>query len=80
MFPNGLEAATISTDGLVLIWDLDMGDVVLTIDEHEGVNVNCMEISQDGSLLVSGDDDGIAIIFNLKNKKCQHKLKGHSKS
>ena len=76
--PNGQEVVTASADGTIRVWDMDIGDFVLKMEDHDGP-VSCFALSKDGSVLVSGGEDGVAIVYDLPSGIWRHKLCGHTK-
>lgn len=75
---NGLEVVTASADGSVRLWDMEIGDFVLKMEDHNGP-VTCFSLSNDGKILVSGGEDGVAIVYDLPGGIWRHKLCGHTK-
>lgn len=78
LVPNGTEVVTASADGSIRLWDMEIGDCVLFMEEHEAA-VTCIAITQDGQTLISGSEDCMAIVFDLPSGVWKHKLRGHSK-
>eukprot|EP00210_Caulerpa_lentillifera_P008913 g8504.t1 len=76
--PNGLEVVTASSDGTIRVWDMEIGDFILKLDDHGGP-VSCFALSKDGRTLVSGGEDGIATVYDLPSGIWRHKLTGHTK-
>ena len=76
--PNGLEVVTASADGSIRVWDMEIGDFVLKMEDHEGA-VTCFALSDDGHVLVSGGEDCMAIVYDLPSGMWRHKLCGHTK-
>ena len=52
--------------------------LIQTCDEHEG-SVNCMDVSEDGSVLATGSDDKIIRLWSAKTEivECIGRLEGH---
>lgn len=76
--PNGLEVVTASSDGSIRVWDMEIGDFVLKMEDHDGP-VTCFCLSKDGHILVSGGEDGVATVYDLPSGIWRHKLCGHTK-
>lgn len=62
--------------GKILILDF-FGRQQRIIDAHTG-NINSLDISLDGNLLISAGDDKKAIIWNIASGKAIHELNGHN--
>ncbi|RMZ54109.1 hypothetical protein APUTEX25_002686, partial [Auxenochlorella protothecoides] len=58
-----------SADGLVHVWDQEIGDCVLSMQGHIGP-ITSMCLSADGSLLVSGSADGTARAYEMERGQC----------
>jgi len=54
--PDGRYIATGEISGQIIIWEVDTGDVHLTLGPHEGSYVNDLDFNSDGSLLASAGD------------------------
>lgn len=76
--PNGMEVITGSADAAIRVWDMEIGDCVLLLEEHQGP-IACLAISTDGQTLVSGSEDSVAIVWDLSSGIWRHKLRGHKK-
>jgi WD40 repeat protein len=50
-----------------------------TCDDHGANGINCMEISEDGSVLATGSDDGLIKLWSAKTQiiECISTLEGH---
>jgi len=62
--------------GKILVLDF-FGRQQRVIEAHTG-NVNSLDISLDGKLLISAGDDKKAIIWNIASGKVLHELNGHN--
>jgi WD40 repeat protein len=74
--PSGTDAVTASADGTARVWDLEIGDCVLTLGGHTGA-VTAMGLTADGSLLVTASEDGTARAFEMERGQCLRVLAGH---
>lgn len=54
-------------DGKVKVWDMPTSKCLTTFEGHTGP-VNTVTVSPDGSLCASGGKDGVAYLWDLKNK------------
>ena len=52
-------------DGVVRVWDARTGECVRSLTGH-GAAVQCVAVSPDGALALSGGDDGAAKVFELE--------------
>ena len=75
--PSGTEAISASSDGCARLWDLEIGDCVLSLDGHAGP-ITDMALSADGSLLVTSSEDGTARAHELERGQCLRVLSGHT--
>jgi WD40 repeat protein len=64
-----------SDNNLIIKWDI-MGKITLVFPGHSGA-VNCVTISAEHHLMVSGSDDKTIRIWNTANAKCYNVLRGH---
>ena len=62
-------------NNLIIKWDI-MGKIVLDFPGHSGA-VNCVSLSTDNHLMVSGSDDKTIRIWNTSTSKCYKVLSGH---
>lgn len=61
---EGREVATVGIDGLVRIWNVGSGTVVRELAGHQG-GTRGIDVSGDGSVLVSGSRDNTARVWDL---------------
>lgn len=66
--PGTTTFVTGSADKTVKVWDYRRGTVVKTLLGHRDVIHSCA-VSKDGSLIVSGSEDGVAKTFRPKEDK-----------
>jgi WD40 repeat protein/serine/threonine protein kinase len=86
--PDGTQAATFSTGGVVHIWDPTNGDLLLTLEhpqaylsanwDYGGLYEIALAWSPDGSRLVTAWHDGLARIWNLEHREVSQLLAGHT--
>lgn len=62
-------------NNLIIKWDI-MGKIVLDFPGHSGA-VNCVTLSSDNHLMVSGSDDKTIRLWNSSTSKCYRVLVGH---
>jgi WD40 repeat-containing protein SMU1 len=87
-FPRGL--ITGSSDSLIEIWDASSSYESLNTADypyqkehamgHNDAPILCMDLSNDGEILVSGDSDGKVKIWKLASGKCLRQYKAHDGS
>ncbi len=74
--PNGpLLAAAGET--AVTLWDTESGNVLNTIQGHEGA-INNVAFSRDGAYLATASDDGTARIWQIPSGELVHAFAGHN--
>ena len=63
-------------DGLVLLWDIESGDIIHRFDDHSDA-VNRVRFSPDGQLLAAGSDDTLIMVWNTATFERVQRLEGH---
>lgn len=63
---DGGNVATASSDNTIKIWSTETGETIRTLNGHSD-NVNAIDFSPDGELLVSASDDGMVSIWDWQN-------------
>lgn len=63
--PDGKTIITNGYDGLIKFWDARQGDLLRTINAHNGARVSSVALSPDGKLLASVGYNGTAKIFDV---------------
>lgn len=64
--PNGKTLATISDErNAIKLWSLPEGKLLSTLEGHQGY-IKALAVSPDGRILLSGDSDGVIIIWDLE--------------
>jgi len=77
--PDGTLLATAGTEGKVLLWDVETGDEVASLDGHDPAQlVNRAVFNPDGTILASASDDQAIIIWDVATLRPQKTLLGHS--
>jgi len=77
--PDGRYVFTASDDYVIKMWDVNTGIDVKSYAGHQA-GVKCIEISKDGTNMISGDADGKIIIWSLKGDPIPRKIiDGHTK-
>jgi WD40 repeat protein len=75
--PDGKQAASVSMDGTLKVWDLGSGREVRTLAGHSG-EVNGVAVTPDGKQAVSASGDGTLKVWDLGNGREVRTLAGHS--
>ena len=65
---------TASQDGTVRIWDPESEQVLCTLAGHHKQAVLCVAVSQDGTRILTGGEDNVAILWSLKNDQAEELL------
>jgi WD40 repeat protein len=73
--PGGKRVASVSDDRAV-IWNLDSGTPESVLRNHRS-EVNCIAVSPDGRLLVSGGNDRVLRVWSLDQGRSTRILRGH---
>lgn len=63
------------TQGEIVVMDLTENRVVYRLDAHTGA-VNALDVSPDGSLALSGGDDGIMLLWDSQTGEIVHRYEG----
>ncbi len=71
---------TASQDGTVRIWDVDSGQTLATLSGHHQQAVLCVAVAQDGSTILTGGQDNVAILWSLSGNRTSEvfRLEGHT--
>jgi WD40 repeat protein len=75
--PNGKQLATGHVDGIVRVWDLDSGQLLLASDEPLS-RVYAIAYSPDGQQLISGHENGLVVVWDSASLRKIHNFAGHS--
>ncbi|KAG2993472.1 hypothetical protein PC119_g18449 [Phytophthora cactorum] len=67
--PTGNYLLSTSHDNSIKLWDVREGQVLYTLQGHDGA-VNCAEFSQDCKLLASGAVDSCVLVWEADLDKC----------
>ncbi|MEM1167981.1 MAG: WD40 repeat domain-containing protein [Cyanobacteria bacterium P01_H01_bin.35] len=70
---DGKTIASSSYDGMIKIWHLPTGELILSIDAHTDV-VESLAISPNGKILISGSWDDCVKFWNLSNGNLIHAI------
>jgi WD40 repeat protein len=63
--PDGRLLASGSEDNTVILWDVETGKQIRTLEGHTGP-VQSVAFSPDGRLLASGSGDGTVILWGVR--------------
>ena len=71
---------TASQDGTVRIWDVETGQTLCTLSGHHKQAVLCVAVAEDGSRILTGGEDNVAILWSLANNQASEvfRLQGHT--
>jgi WD40 repeat protein len=75
---NGQQLVTGSADGTIKEWDTNTGQLVRTINAHDGW-VRTVAYNHNSTLIASGGDDGKINIWNRSTGQLQNTIIAHSK-
>lgn len=67
----------ICTSGILVLWDLETGDIVREFEGHRAT-VTTISFSSDGNRIVSGSEDNSIIMWNSETGAIIRKYEGHS--
>lgn len=74
---NNKVIASASTDGLICLWDGDLGELQGRIPGHDR-EIRSLEFSYDSQLLLSSSEDYTVKIWDVETKKQLQSLTGHT--
>jgi len=77
LIKNDQWLATGSRSGIVSIWELQTGKLIIELRGH-AVSVRSLSVSPDGKLLASGSEDATVRVWDLASGECLLVLKGHA--
>ena len=77
--PNGAKLAAGGTDNKAMVWDLESGEVLLTLVDHQG-DISDVVFSPDGTRLVTASIDATAKVWDARTGEALFTLSGHSGS
>ncbi|MGO9115106.1 MAG: WD40 repeat domain-containing serine/threonine protein kinase [Thermoguttaceae bacterium] len=71
---------TASQDGTVRTWDVETEKTLCTLSGHHKQAVLCVAVSQDGSRILTGGEDNVAILWSLNGNQAAElfRLEGHT--
>lgn len=74
---DGSIAASSSNDGYVTIWDVESGEKIRTLAEHDGA-IAGLRFSDDGQQIVTGSWDNTAALWDVESGEKLQTFTGHS--
>ncbi len=74
--PDGRRVISGSSDGTVRVWDLESGELLLTLEGHGGT-VWAVAVTPDGRRAISGSEDGTVEVWDLDSGELLLTLEGH---
>mmetsp|Transcript_31108 Transcript_31108/g.92637 ORF Transcript_31108/g.92637 Transcript_31108/m.92637 type:complete len:845 (-) Transcript_31108:23-2557(-) len=74
--PNGRDVVTVSEDGSVQVWDMNVGDCVMKLSRESPLTD--VSVAPDGGLCVIGSADGTCCLWDLTTGQIKHVLTGHT--
>jgi WD40 repeat protein/serine/threonine protein kinase len=75
--PDRQYVVSASRDNLLILWDVETGEVVRRLDGHQG-DVLSVTFSRDGSLLASGGTDNTIILWDVETGQEIQRFRGHT--
>jgi len=75
--PDGRRAVSGSGDNTLIVWDLESGEKLKTLEGHTD-QVNAVSITPDGRRAVSGSWDKTLIVWDLESGEKLKTLEGHT--
>jgi WD40 repeat protein len=76
--PDGQLLLTGGIDGVVRIQPLGGGDDAVLLDHESQIRAMALVTAGDRTLLLTGDDDGVALVRDLATRKVLHRFQVHS--
>jgi WD40 repeat protein len=76
--PDGSQLLTVGSDARIAYWSAFDGELIrhLMASDREG-EVNALDISQKGNLIVTGGQDPLLRVWSYHEGRCVHKMEGH---
>jgi WD40 repeat protein len=76
--PDGKHLITVGSEGLVLVWDVESGELLQPLVGHDPAQlVNRAAFSPDGDILATGSDDTTIILWDPESGEIIRRLIGH---
>ena len=75
--PDGTQIATASADTTAKLWDIQTGQLLLTLTEPTGW-INSVAFSPNGQLIATGSSNNTAKLWNVQTGELLHILQGHN--
>ncbi|XP_055688032.1 WD repeat, SAM and U-box domain-containing protein 1-like isoform X2 [Lutzomyia longipalpis] len=79
MSPQGATLASASVDGSIILWNVNDGQKMSTLNQEAGEAIRACAFSPDGSFLVSSDDSGAVCIWG-QNKNFLSSIRVHEEA
>lgn len=76
--PDGQIAATGAEDNLIILWDMNTGEMIQALEAHEDT-VQALKFSSDGNYLAAGDGDEIITLWDVESRELLHTLSEHGR-
>ena len=80
---NGTNLVSGSWDASVKLWNVLPSGIsknpVLDFTDHD-TEVRCVAINSTGTMAASGSEDGVAMLWDLRKKKCAGEIRAHSET
>ena len=76
--PDGKQAASVSHDGTLNVWDLATGCVLHTLEGQSPTPFNGVAMTPDGKRAVSASLDHTLKLWDLETGRSLRTLKGHA--
>src|SRR5258708_34694697 len=75
--PDGKTVLMGSSDGLIILWDAQTGNALLTM-KNDGYGISSLAYAPDGKMILIGLDNNDAQLWDAQTGKLLHELQGHS--
>lgn len=74
--PSGQDVITVSTDGTLQVWDMDIGDCVMQLGNGREAYTTA-QVAPFGNLCIAGTESGACHVWDLANGTLRTTLVGH---
>ena len=75
--PDGKSLVSSSADDTTIVWDVETGDELLTLEQGNEYDVTCLDVSPDGKRIATGDGDNNVTLWDLETGERLHRIAVH---